>query len=295
MADGRGSLHKFLRRRSTIAALMTVPLMTVIVVLLTYPMGFAIWLSMLDRTTTHFVGLHNFALLIRSENMWRVIYQTSLFTFSAVILKAILGFAVAGFMHNVPARGQRWWRGLLLVPWIIPPALSAIAWRLLLDPSFSAFNWILEHLGMAPVSWLAETGWARFSVILVSVWYGAPFFMIMFLASLKSVPEELHEAALIDGATAWQRLRYVTLPLMRHVIVITMLFSLIGGFTGFDIVAVLTSGGPLRMTSVIATSAFVIGLGSGNLPMGAALSLFMLPVLALAATLILRRIARRGA
>jgi multiple sugar transport system permease protein len=172
--------------------------------------------------------------------------------------------------------------------------MSTLAWRELFDPSFSAFNWILDHIGLDRISWLAETGWARFSVILTTVWMGAPFFMIMYLASLKSVPDELYEAAAIDGATWWQRTRYVTFPMTRNVIAITMLFSLIGGFTGFTIVNVLTNGGPLGATSVLATAAFMVSLGGGHFPMGAAISLCMVPILAVAATLILRTIAKRG-
>jgi multiple sugar transport system permease protein len=126
------------------------------------------------------------------------------------------------------------------------------------------------------------------------VWFGAPFFMVMYLASLKSVPEELYEAASIYGATWWQRMRYVTLPMMRNIIAITMIFSLIGSFAGFTVVAVLTNGGPLGTTQVLGTAAFSLGIMSGNLPLGASVSLFMVPILALAATLILRGIAKRG-
>ena len=157
----------------------------------------------------------------------------------------MIGFVVAHFVHNIPAKGQRKWRGMLLVPWVIPPAMSTLAWLWLFDPSYSAFNWILAHFGIGPIPWTGETGWARFSVILVNVWFGAPFFMIMYLAALKSVPEQLYEAAAIDGATWWQRIWYVTLPMMRNIIAITALFSLIVTFANFDIVRVLTSGGPL--------------------------------------------------
>ncbi|MBS0224378.1 MAG: sugar ABC transporter permease [Proteobacteria bacterium] len=291
---GPGGLRKLMRRRSTIAFLMTLPLITVIVVLLAYPMGYALYLSLLDRHMTRFVGLHNFALLIGWARFWGALYQTSLFTITAVILKAIIGFVVALLVHNIPAKGQRWWRGMLLVPWVIPPAMSGLAWRQLFDPSFSPFNWILKQLGLHSVFWVGDTDWARFCIILVTVWFGAPFFMIMCLAWLKSVPEEIHEAASIDGANWWQRLRYVTLPLMRNALAITMLFATIGGFTGFTIVYVLTGGGPLGTTQVLATMAFFISLMAGNFPLGSAVSLFMLPVLAVAATLILRGIAKRG-
>jgi multiple sugar transport system permease protein len=292
--SGRGSLHKLMRRRSTIAFLMTLPLLTLTIVLVAYPAGFAIWLSMLDRTMTRFVGLDNFAFLVGRERFWMVVYQTCLFAVIAVVLKAVIGFAAAHFVHNLPTRGQRKWRGMLLVPWVIPAAMSVLGWRLLFEPSFGAFNWILEHLGMDRILWLGETGWARFSVILVTVWFGAPFFLVMYLASLKSVPEELYEAASIDGATWWQRIWYVTLPMMRNIIAITALFSLIVTFANFDIVRVLTRGDPLNTTHVFATWAFRVGIESGDIPLGASVSLFMVPILAVAATFILRDITKRG-
>jgi multiple sugar transport system permease protein len=223
-----------------------------------------------------------------------VVYQTCLYALIAVALSAIIGIAVAHFVHNIPTRGQRKWRGILLVPWVIPAALSMLSWRLLFEPSFGAFNWGLEHFGLGRIFWLGEAAWARFCVVLVTVWFGAPFFMVMYLASLKSVPEELYEAARVDGATWWQRLRYVTLPMMRNVIGITALYSLITTFAGFTIVSMLTSGGPLGATQVLGTSAFFTGIMGGNLPMGASVSLFMMPILAVAAAFILRGIAKRG-
>ncbi|HTR84296.1 MAG TPA: sugar ABC transporter permease [Reyranella sp.] len=293
-AGGRGGLHQLLRRRSIIAFLLTLPLIVLLGVLLVYPTGFAVYLSMLNRDMNRFIGLDNFAFLFGRASFWRVLWQTCFFAIAAAIFKSTLGFAAAHLVHNIPRKGQRKWRGMLLVPWVVPVALSTLAWRWLLDPSHSAFNWILQHLGMDRIFWLGEPGWARFSVIMVNVWFGAPFFMIMYLASLKSVPEELYEAAAIDGASWGQRLRYITLPMMRHVIAITLLFSLIGGFTGFDIVAVLTNGGPLGTTHVLATSSFLVGLISGNLPLASAMSLFMLPVLIVAASYVLLGIAKRG-
>jgi multiple sugar transport system permease protein len=288
------SLSRLMQRKSTIAFLMTLPLIILILVLVAYPAGFAVYISMLNRGMTKFVGLGNFEFLLGRHTFWLVVYQSCLFTFSAVFFKVIIGFAVAHFVHNIPTKGQRKWRGMLLVPWVIPPAMSTLAWRWLFDPSYSAFNWILEHLGLDRIYWLGETGWARFSVILVNVWFGAPFFMIMYLASLKSVPEQLYEAASIDGATWWQRTRYVTLPMMRNIIAITVLSSVIGTFASFNIVAVLTNGGPLGTTQVFATYAFGVGILGGNLPLGASVSLFMVPILAVAAIFILRGVMKRG-
>ena len=283
-----------MQRRSTIAFLMTLPLILLILVLVAYPAGYAVYLAMLNKGMTRFVGLGNFEFLFGRDTFWMVVYQSCLFTFTAVFFKVIIGFVIAHFVHTVPTKGQRKWRGMLLVPWIIPPALSTLAWRWLFDPSYSAFNWILQHLGLDRIYWLGETGWARFSVILANVWFGAPFFMIMYLAALKSVPDQLYEAAAIDGANAVQKLFFVTLPMMRNIIAITVLFSLIVTFADFDIVRILTSGGPQDMTHVFATYAFQVGIQSGDIPLGAADSLFMFPILAIAAFFVLRGVTRRS-
>jgi multiple sugar transport system permease protein len=292
--DSRSSLHKLMQRKSTIAFLMALPLLILIFSLVAYPAGYAVYLATLNKGMTKFVGLGNFDFLFGRETFWMVVYQSCLFAITAVIFKAIIGFVVAHFVHNIPSKGQRKWRGMLLIPWVIPPAMSTLAWLWLFDPSYSAFNWILAHFGIDRIPWTGETGWARFSVILVNVWIGAPFFMIMYLAALKSVPEQLYEAASIDGATWWQRIWYVTLPMMRNIIAITALFSLIVTFANFDIVRVLTRGDPLNTTHVFATWAFRVGIESGDIPLGASVSLFMVPILAVAATFILRDITKRG-
>ena len=287
-------MRRFAQRRSSIAFLMTLPLLLVVIVLVAYPAGYAIYLAMLNKSMERFVGFDNFTFLFGRETFWSVVWQSCVFALSAVAFKALIGFVVAHFVHVIPAKGQRKWRGMLLVPWVIPPAMSTLAWLWLFDPSFSALNWVLAHFGIERVLWLGEAGWARFSVILVNVWVGAPFFMIMYLAALKSVPEELYEAAAIDGASWWQRIWLITLPMMRNIIAITILFSLIVTFANFDIVRVLTSGGPLDSTHVFATWAFRVGLEGGDIPLGASVSLFMVPILAVAAFFILRDISNRG-
>ena len=292
--DSRSSLHKLMQRKSTIAFLMALPLLILIFTLVAYPAGYAVYLATLNKGMTKFVGFGNFDFLFGRETFWMVVYQSCLFAITAVIFKAIIGFVVAHFVHNIPSKGQRKWRGMLLIPWVIPPAMSTLAWLWLFDPSYSAFNWILAHFGIDRIPWTGETGWARFSVILVNVWIGAPFFMIMYLAALKSVPEQLYEAASIDGATWWQRIWYVTLPMMRNIIAITALFSLIVTFANFDIVRVLTAGGPIDKTHVFATWAFRVGIEGGDIPLGASVSLFMVPILMVAAVFILRDITRRG-
>ncbi len=290
----RSSLRRFTQRRSTIAFMMALPLILLIACLVIYPAIYAIYLSLLNRKMTAFVGLAQYIFLVQRQTFKLVIFQSCLFAITSVIFKAFLGFMLAHFMHNIAGKYQRIWRGLFLVPWVIPLALGTLTWWWMFDPSYSAFNWVLERMGFHAVPWLG-VGWiARFCTILVNVWYGTPFFMIMYLAALKSVPEQLYEAAAIDGANAWQKLRLVTLPMMRNIIAITVLFSLIVTFADFDIVRILTSGGPEDMTHVFATYAFQVGIQSGNIPMGAAVSLFMLPILAIAAFFILRGVTRRA-
>jgi multiple sugar transport system permease protein len=282
------------RHRSIVGFLFALPLILVIVLLVAYPAGYAIHLATLNKSMKQFVGLGNFFFLFKQQTFWAVVEQSCLFAITAVIFKAVVGFVVAHFVHNIPQKGQRKWRGMLLVPWVIPPAMSTLAWLWLFDPSYSAFNWVLQHLGMGPVPWLGNPYWARFCVILVNVWVGSPFFMIMYLAALKSVPEALHEAAAIDGANWLQKIWYINLPMMRNIIQITALFSLIVTFANFDIVRILTQGGPIDTTHVFGTWAFLRAIQGNDIPLGAAVSLFMAPILAVAAFFILRNVRKRG-
>jgi multiple sugar transport system permease protein len=293
-ARKRSSLHKMLKRKSTVAFLMTLPLILLIALLVIYPAFYALHLATLNKSMQRFIGLSNFEFLFKRETFWLVVKQSCIFAITAVIFKAVLGFIVAHFVHNIPAKGQRKWRGMLLVPWVIPPAMSTLAWLWLFDPSYSAFNYTLAFFGIGPVPWTGDALWARFSVILVNIWVGAPFFMIMYLAALKSVPDQLYEAAAIDGANWWQRIWYITLPMMRNIIAITTLFSLIVTFANFDIVRILTAGGPLDHTHIFATWAFRVGIEGSDIPLGASVSLFMVPILAIAAIFILRDVNKRG-
>src|SRR5438552_10575724 len=291
---GRVRTRSFMRRKSMIAFLFALPLIVIVACLVIYPAFYAIHLATLNKGMQRFVGFDNFLFLFKRNTFWMVVEQSVLFAVTAVIFKAVIGFVVAHFVHNIPLKGQRKWRGMLLIPWVIPPAMSTLAWLWLFDPSYSAFNWIFVHLGLPAIPWTGDAYWARLSVILINVWYGAPFFLIMYLAALKSVPEQLYEAAEIDGANWWQRIWFVTLPMMRNIIAITTLFSLIVTFANFDIVRILTSGGPLDHTHIFATWAFRIGIEGSDIPLGASVSLFMVPILAIAAIFILRDVNKRG-
>ena len=290
----RSGIGKFMHQRSTIAFLMCLPLILIISCLVIYPAFYSIWLSMLNKAQTRFIGLGNYRFLLTRDVFWMVVQQSAIFAISAVFFKALIGLITAHLINNLPVKGQRKWRGMLLVPWVIPLALSSLGWWWLFDPTHSAFNYVIQSFGFNEIPWLSDPYWARFSVILVNVWYGAPFFLIMYLAALKSVPEQLYEAASIDGASAWQKFVHITLPMMRNIMAITILFSLIVTFANFDIVQIMTAGGPRNMTHVFATYSFMLGIRSGDLPLGAATSLFMLPILAISAVFILRGVRKRG-
>jgi multiple sugar transport system permease protein len=283
-----------LRRRRVVAFALCVPLFSIVGGLVLYPAVFSVYLATLNKAQTAFVGLDNFKFLFGRDLFWMVVKQVTVFAVSAVFFKSLFGFIAAHLINNLPQKGQRKWRGMLLVPWVIPPALSTLGWWWMFDPTYSALNWVLESIGGPHIAWLSDPQWARFSVILVNVWIGTPFFMIMYLAALKSVPAELYEVAAVDGASAWQKLVFITLPMMRNIMAVTVLFSLIVTFANFDIVRVLTNGGPRNMTHLLATYAFRVGIESGDVPLGAAVSLAMLPILAIFATFILRGVRQRA-
>src|SRR5712671_5284693 len=186
----RASLRIAMKRKSTAAFLMTLPLILLIAILVLYPAFYSLHLATLNKSMQRFIGLGNFEFLFKRDTFWLVVKQSCIFAISAVIFKALIGFIVAHFVHNLPAKGQRKWRGMLLVPWVIPPAMSTLAWLWLFDPSYSAFNWVFAHLGLPTIPWTGDAYWARFSVILINVWYGSPVFMIMHVAALKWLPEQ---------------------------------------------------------------------------------------------------------
>ena len=288
------NLYLWFRQKPRIAFIMCLPLILMVACLIIYPFFFSIFLATLNKAETKFVGIANFLFLFKRETFWLVVQQSIFFALVAVFFKALIGFVAAHSVNELPSKGQRKWRGMLLVPWVIPPALSTLGWWWLFEPTYSALNWMLGKLSIDAIPWLSETFWARFSIILVNIWVGAPFFLIMYLAALKSIPEDLYEASSIDGANYWQKLFYITLPMMKNIISITILFSIIVTFANFDIVRVLTRGGPIDTTHLFATYAFRVGIESGDIPLGATVSLFMFPVLAILSFVILRNVQKRS-
>src|SRR6202171_3769562 len=165
-ARPRGGLHRFMRRRSTLAFMMCLPLILIIAGLVAYPALYSIYLSTLNKTQTRFIGLGNFSFLLSRDVFWMVVWQSAIFALTAVLAKALIGLITAHLVNNLPVKGQRKWRGMLLVPWVIPLALSSLGWWWLFDPTHSAFNYILASLGFSEAGRVRSPYWARFSVIL---------------------------------------------------------------------------------------------------------------------------------
>jgi multiple sugar transport system permease protein len=296
-----------LENEAVLGYVLMTPALLLIVVFIAYPFSLGVWLSLTDKLVgqpAHFIGLRNFTHLFESQIFWRTVWNTIFFTFAATVLKAALGMWLAVLL-NRKIRFARFIRATILLPFIVPTVLSGLAWVWMFDATFSVFNWGLRWLWQSAEwllnadfgyfrgpRWLGDPAWAMFSIILVNTWRGIPFFAISFLAGLQTVPPELYEAATIDGAGGWQRFRLVTLPLMQPIILIVTLFSVIFTFADFQLVYVLTHGGPQNATQLFATYAFDIAMGAGQLGLGASVALAMFPALALlivALTIYMRR------
>jgi len=290
------SLSGWLDRESVFSWLMMGPPLLFLAALVGYPFCYGILLSLQDRPVAHagtFVGLKNFVTNFNDPVFWKVTANTFVYTIAATLLKMVGGLALALAMNQqFPMKNLV--RALLLLPFIVPTVLSTVAWMWILDPAFSVLNWFLIAVGVPKPgpSWLGNPVLAMASIIVINTWRGLPFYGITLLAGLQTVPPELYEAATIDGASAWQRFRFVTLPLLQPIILIVTLFSVIFTFADFQLVYVLTHGGPQNATQLFATYAFDIAMGAGQLGHGASIALAMFPALALliiALTIYMRR------
>jgi multiple sugar transport system permease protein len=276
---------------------LIVPALLLIVGLVAYPFGMAIYFSLSDYwvgAPGEFVGLQNFRDILRWDVFQQAVYNSFVFTFIAVILKCALGIWLAMLLFRT-FKFKRLIRGAVLLPWVIPTALSTLAWWWMFDSLYSVVNWTALRLGLITPpgpNWLGMTNYAMAAVIAVNVWRGLPFFAITVLAGLVSIPREYYEAAEVDGAGSWGRFRHVTLPLLKPVLAVVVLFSTIFTFADFNIVQVLTRGGPVNTTHLFATLAYQQGLVGGNLGQGAAISLFLFPMLAAVVFFQLRYIRR---
>jgi multiple sugar transport system permease protein len=254
-----------------------------LVVFLTYPLGLGIWLGFTDTKVGRegmFVGLENYEFLWDDEVTRLALFNTLFYTFVASVLKFVLGLWLA-ILLNERLPFKTFFRSVILLPYIVPTALSAIAFWWLYDAQFSIISWVLVKAGWIDnyIDFLGDPWNARFSVLAANVWRGVPFVAITLLAGLQTISPSLYEAAAIDGATAWQRFRHITLPLLTPMIAVVMTFSVLFTFTDFQLIYVITRGGPLNATHLMATLSFQRAISGGALGEGAAIAISMVPFL----------------
>src|SRR6476469_6669147 len=275
--------QRLLEDERWLAFVLLVPTMVLLGMFIAYPFVRGILLSVTNSRVGvpgDFVGLANFYKIFNDGIFRTSVYNTFVYTGVTTVFKLALGLWLA-MLLNRNFRGKAFTRAFILLPFIIPTVLSTFAWKWMFDPTFSVLNWLLFHLGIIKtrINWLGDPTMAMVSVIIVNVWRGVPFYAISLLAGLQTISPELHEAAAIDGARAWNRFRHVTWPLLLPVTLVIVLFSVIQTFADFQLVYVLTGGGPANATHLFATYAYQIGVGTGLLSEGAAISLAMFPFL----------------
>src|SRR5215510_14127309 len=287
------------RPRDTGAALLFLsPLLLLVVGLIAYPFSRALWLSLTDKLVGYperFVGLKNYAYLIEDDTFHAVIVNSLVFTVGSVALKVVTGMAMALVLNHV-LRGRNFFRGLFLLPWITSTVIIALTWRWMFDafPGRGFFNSVLLDVGLLsrPIAFMATPEGAMAAVIVANWWRAFPFFGVSFLAGMTSIPRELYEAASVDGAGAARRFWHITLPGLKHVITVTTLLSFILTINDFNIVYVMTRGGPGTATQVFATYSYQVAFNQLRWGRGVTISIFVVPILVVGIILISRYLLR---
>jgi multiple sugar transport system permease protein len=276
-------LKRWLENRNALGLLFMLPAGVLLLLFLTYPLGLGTWLGFTDTKIGRpgvWVGIENYEFLWGDSVTRLALFNTLFYTVVASVLKFFLGLWLAILLNErIPFKS--FFRAAILLPYIVPTALSAIAFWWLFDAQFSVISWVLKQLGWIDryIDFLGDPWNARLSVIAANVWRGVPFVAITLLAGLQTISPSLYEAAAIDGATGWHRFRYVTLPLLTPIIAVVMTFSVLFTFTDFQLIYVITRGGPLNATHLMATLSFQRAISGGALGEGAAIAIAMVPFL----------------
>jgi multiple sugar transport system permease protein len=276
-------MYRILDNRNALGLLFMLPASILLLVFLTYPLGLGTWLGFTDAKIGRpgkWIGLENYEFLWGDSVTRLALFNTLFYTFVASVLKFVLGLWLAILLNErIPFKS--FFRAAILLPYIVPTALSAIAFWWMFDAQFSVISWVLTRLGLIHeyIDFLGDPWNARLSVISANVWRGVPFVAITLLAGLQTISPSLYEAAAIDGATGWKRFRYITLPLLTPIIAVVMTFSVLFTFTDFQLIYVITRGGPLNATHLMATLSFQRAIPGGALGEGAAIAIAMVPFL----------------
>lgn len=283
-------------REAFLGYILLLPAVLYIILLVGYPFLLAIWISLTNQTVglsdnSKFVGIANFSWAWESSIFQTALRNTVLLTVGTEVTKLILGTVLA-FLLVQSFKGRALARSLVMIPWAVPIAISVIAWRWMFDSQYSVINWVLVHAGifsnLNKPNYLGDPGLALWSIAAVNVWRGLPFSAIIVMAGLTAVPQELLEAARLDGASFWHRWNDIIVPFIAPILFVALLFSVVFTLTDMTVVYLLTGGGPVNSTHVLSSLAFQVGIRSTALSHGAAISLFLFPVVLIISYWLLR-------
>ena len=283
------------------AVLLLLPLLLLVVALIVYPIYRAVWLSFTDKLVGYperFVGLRNYIYLANDDAFRAVVVNSLTFTVASVVLKILTGLAMAVVLHAT-WRWRNFFRGLMLLPWITSTVIIALTWRWMFDsfPGRGFFNSVLLDAGLlsGPIAFMATPTGAMAAVVVANWWRGFPFFGVSYLAGMQSIPGELYEAAAVDGAGAWRRFWHITLPGLKHIIIVTTLLTFIFTINDFNIIYVMTRGGPGTATQVFATYSYEVAFNQLRWGRGVTISIFAVPLLIAGIALVSRYLLRERA
>jgi multiple sugar transport system permease protein len=291
-----------LDRAEVLGPILLAPATLYILILVAMPFLMAVYYALSVYTVYNpsyqFVGLRNFIQVVHSDIFRQTLANTFVFTFASLFFGLVLGkFGALLLLRPFP--GRRIVRALIILPWAVPVALATVAWEWMFDSLYSVINWTMIALGLitraeAP-NWLGEPHLAMLCVIIVNAWRFFPFAIVIFLAGMTAVPQDVLDAALVDGAGFWRRNYQIVIPLIAPIVTVGLIFGVVFTFTDLSVVYLLTNGGPVNATQVLGSLGFLIGITDGDVAHGAAISLFMFPVLFILVILMLRFIRRHEA
>lgn len=264
-----------------LGVILILPVLFYVMGMILFPFFINIWLSFQKKhigMPAEFIGLSNYIYWLRNPDFFKVLKNTLVYTFVSIALKFVLGLGAA-LLLNRDFRGRNFFRGFLLIPWILPTVVTCFTWRWLYDDLVGVFNFFLVRINVGPVPWLSSSSLALGSVIAVNVWRGFPFFGILLLAGLQSIPGQSYEAAKIDGANTFQCFLYVTLPALRSIAMIAILLSTIWTFNDFEIVYLLTRGGPGYHSMIMVPFVYEIGIRGQHIGQAITFSVMVFPLL----------------
>ena len=280
----RAGLLRLIGREAPLGYTLILPLLLVMVGLLAYPVVSALLISFQDKMLGQpgkYIGLDNYSELLFRDRRFRIVVRNSfVFTFGSILGKLILGMGMAVLL-NQRIKARNMFRGWLLLPWVAPTFVTALTWRWMFDGTSGVINFMLLKLGLleVPVAWLGNGATALLAVIATNIWHGFPFFGVSLLAGMQAIPAELYEAAEVDGASPWQKFRHITIPGVRTVLIIVTMLSTIWTFNDFQIVYIMTGGGPAFATQLFATYSYYVGFSGSRLGYAVAISTVLTPAL----------------